>query len=76
MRQQNIKRMIRDEVRRAVRYEVGREMKRFKIILEMKEPVDETAATDPAPPDDSTEIPPDSDVPDDIGIDPGSVAVS
>lgn len=72
MRQQNIKRLIRDEVRRAVRYEVGRAMKRFKVTVETNEP----CATEPAPGDDSTELPPDSDLPEDIDIDPGCVAVS
>lgn len=72
MRQQNIKRLIREEVRRAVRFEIGRAMKRFKIVLE----TDETADTEPAPPDDLTEIPPDSGPQEDDGIDPGSVAVS
>jgi len=76
MKQQNIKRLIRDEVHRAVRYEVGRVMKRFRVIVDPGMVIDPVADTDMAPEDDAIDVPPDSDSADGLDIDSGSVAVS
>jgi len=64
MNKLNIKRLIQNEVRRAVRYEVGKSFKKLRLVLEklvdQEEFVDET---DIVPPDENDTVPPPSDFP-------------